>query len=104
MTSTWDTGSLTLYRDGNFFRLDTDDELDAREVERYEPEGVDYTPDARGGGRGRRRRATPQLAFLVRAADGRPGRSRSPARGETMPQKSTYFYPKLPPACCSTRV
>jgi len=93
MTSTWDTTALTLYRHGNFFRLDSDDELDTREVESYELEGVEYTPnpneaitavdEERAG-----------AAFLVRA----PPVSQVFAfaqRGEMMPQKSTYFYPKL---------
>ncbi len=82
-----------MYRHGSFFRIDSDDELDAREIEQYGPEGVTYTPDARRGRRAVDAGAA-ELAFLVRAptvdqvfAFGR--------RGETMPQKSTFFYPKL---------
>jgi uncharacterized protein (DUF1015 family) len=94
MTSTWDVSALTLYHQGNFFRLDSDDELDAREIERYAPEGVGYTPsgeeavDAVDAG-------LAALAFLLRA----PTVAQVFAfahRGETMPQKTTFFYPKLP--------
>jgi uncharacterized protein (DUF1015 family) len=89
----WDAASLGLYRDGAFFRLASDDELDAREVERYQPHDVDYTPDAVEAvtavddGRA-------ELAFLVRP----PTVAQVFAwaqRGEIMPQKSTFFYPKL---------
>ena len=46
MTSTGTRDSLAMYRTGNYFRLESDDELDAREIEQYELEGVEYTPDA----------------------------------------------------------
>jgi uncharacterized protein (DUF1015 family) len=94
MTSTWDTSALTLYRHGNYFRLDTELDLDTKEIERYELQGVDYTPlgeraieavDAGLAG----------LAFLVRAPSV-PQVFAYAERGETMPQKTTYFYPKLP--------
>jgi uncharacterized protein (DUF1015 family) len=94
MTSTWDPSALTLYRHGNFFRLDSDDELDAREIERYAPEGVTYTAsgeeaidavDEELAG----------LAFLLRAPTVAQVFSFA-HRGETMPQKTTFFYPKLP--------
>jgi uncharacterized protein (DUF1015 family) len=92
MTSTWDETSLTMYSEGHFFRVESDDELDAREVDRYASE-FEYTPfaqqaiDAVDSG-------FYQAAFLVRA----PTVEQVAAfakRGETMPQKSTYFYPKL---------
>jgi len=93
MTSTWDTGSLAVYQDGNFYRLDSDDELDTREIDRYEPDGIRYTPDARQAIEAVDAELA-LLAFLVRApsvaqvfAFGR--------RGETMPPKTTFFYPKL---------
>ena len=64
-------------------------------VERFAPEGVTYTPSARRGGRGGRPRATPRR----RSSSGRRRSQqvcrRSPRRGKTMPQKSTYFFPKL---------
>ncbi len=93
MTSTWDSSALTLYRHGNFFRLESDDELDAREVERYELEGVQYTPNPAEAIEAVDAGAA-DLALLLRA----PTVAQVFAfatRGETMPQKSTFFYPKL---------
>jgi uncharacterized protein (DUF1015 family) len=92
MISTWDRDSLTLYRDGNFFRVDSDDELDARAVDRFGSE-FEYTPnaqdaiDAVDSG-------LFEAAFLVRAPTVDQVRAFA-ERGETMPQKSTFFYPKL---------
>jgi uncharacterized protein (DUF1015 family) len=90
---TWDRSALALYRNGEFFRVESDDELDARAVERLAGQGVDYTPYAeaaiavvdRGGA---------EAAFLVRAPTVEQVAAFA-ARGETMPQKSTFFYPKL---------
>jgi uncharacterized protein (DUF1015 family) len=93
MSSTWDTTSLSLYRHGNFFRLDSDDELDTREIERYKPEGVQYTPDAAEAVSAVDEEAA-LLAFLVRAPTIEQVFAFA-SRGETMPQKSTFFYPKL---------
>jgi uncharacterized protein (DUF1015 family) len=93
MTSVWDTSSLAMFRTDNFFRLESDDELDAREVERYRPQGVEYTADAEVAVE-RVRNGLAQLAFLVRP----PTIAQVfefASRGETMPQKSTFFYPKL---------
>jgi uncharacterized protein (DUF1015 family) len=92
MTSTWDRDSLTLYQRGNFFRVESDDELDAREVARYGSE-FEYTPnaqeaiDAVDSG-------FYEAAFLVRAPSVAQV-AQFAKRGETMPQKSTFFYPKL---------
>jgi uncharacterized protein (DUF1015 family) len=92
MTSTWDGESLTMYTAGNFFRVETDDELHARAVEPYSSE-FEYTASAQ--------EAIDSVdsgfyeaAFLLRA----PTVEQVVAfakRGETMPQKSTFFYPKL---------
>jgi uncharacterized protein (DUF1015 family) len=82
-----------MFRTDNFFRLDSDDELDAREVERYQPEGVEYTADAEEAV-AKVQNGLAQLAFLVRP----PTIAQVfqfASRGETMPQKSTFFYPKL---------
>src|SRR5262249_17359119 len=65
MTSIWDTEALAMYRTGNFFRLETDDELDVRDIEQYEPEGVEFTPDAEEAIRAVDDNMA-QLAFLVR--------------------------------------
>jgi uncharacterized protein (DUF1015 family) len=92
MISTWDQGSLTLYTRGNFFRVDSDDELDAREVDRYASE-FEYTPnpqeaiDAVDSG-------FYEGAFLVRAPTVTQVADFA-KRGEMMPPKSTFFYPKL---------
>jgi uncharacterized protein (DUF1015 family) len=92
MTSTWDHDALTLYRQGNFFRVESDGDLDAREVDRY-GSGFEYTPnaqeaiDAVDSG-------LYEAAFLVRAPTVQQV-AEFARRGETMPQKSTFFYPKL---------
>jgi len=92
-TPGWQHDALAMYRGGSYFRLDAADDLDARQVQRYEPEGVEYTPyadravavvDAGGADR----------AFLVRPPTIEQVYSVA-AAGETMPQKSTFFYPKL---------
>jgi uncharacterized protein (DUF1015 family) len=81
-----------LYKAGNFFRVESDDELDAREVDRYGSE-FEYTPngqeaiDAVDSG-------LYEAAFLVRAPTVAQV-AEFAKRGETMPQKSTFFYPKL---------
>jgi uncharacterized protein (DUF1015 family) len=93
MTSTWDTDSLAMYRTGNFFRLESDDELDTREIEQYGLEGVEYTPDAQQAVEAVDADIA-QIAFLVRPPS--MGQVFAYAnRGETMPPKSTFFYPKL---------
>jgi uncharacterized protein (DUF1015 family) len=93
MTSIWDTGSLALYRMGNFYRLEADDDLDTRDIEQYELEGVEYTPDAEEAVAAVDEEFA-QLAFLVRPPTV-PQVFEYALRGETMPQKTTYFYPKL---------
>jgi uncharacterized protein (DUF1015 family) len=93
MTSTWDTGSLAMYRTGNFFRLDTDDELDVVDIEQYEPEGVEFTPDAEEAIQAVDDNLA-QLVFLVRPPTVQQVLAYA-RRGETMPKKTTYFYPKL---------
>jgi uncharacterized protein (DUF1015 family) len=92
MTSAWDQDSLVLYQQGNFFRVETDEELDAQAVDRFGSE-FEYTPNAQEA-----IEAVDsgfyEAAFLVRA----PTVAQVAAfarRGETMPQKSTFFYPKL---------
>jgi uncharacterized protein (DUF1015 family) len=89
-----DRPAVALYRDGEARVLKGDEPaLDAAFVESFEPEGVSYTPrvedavDAVDSGRA-------QAAFLLRAPTIEQVRAVA-ERGETMPQKSTYFYPKL---------
>jgi uncharacterized protein (DUF1015 family) len=93
MTSTWDTDSLAMYRTGNFFRLDSDEELDVVDIEQYELEGVEFTPDP-GEAIKSVDENMAQLAFLVRAPSVQQVLAHA-TRGETMPKKTTYFYPKL---------
>jgi uncharacterized protein (DUF1015 family) len=93
MTSTWDMDSLSMYTEGNFHRIETDDDLDAREVATYELEGVTYTPDAMGAVQ-EVDDMRAQYAFLLRPPT--VGQVLEFAeRGEAMPAKSTYFFPKL---------
>jgi uncharacterized protein (DUF1015 family) len=92
MTSNWDQDSLALYQRGNFFRVDTSDELDAREVDRYAHE-FEYTPNAQEAIEAVDS-GLYEAAFLVRAPTVAQV-AEFAKRGETMPQKSTFFYPKL---------
>jgi uncharacterized protein (DUF1015 family) len=93
MTSSWDTGSLAMYGSEGFSRLDSEDELDTREIERYGLEGVEYTPDA-GQAVAAIDAELAQVAFLVRAPSVAQVFEYA-SGGETMPPKSTFFYPKL---------
>ena len=93
MTSTWDTDSLAMYRTGNFFRLDSDDELDVVDIEQYELDGIEFTPDAEEAIKAVDENLA-QLVFLVRAPSVEQVLAYA-TRGETMPKKTTYFYPKL---------
>ena len=87
-------GRRRLYREGRAeLAVDGEGELDVSLVDRLGHEGISYTPD-----------------WQRRCARSTKARPRSPScmrptriedvfavaqRGETMPQKSTYFYPKL---------
>jgi uncharacterized protein (DUF1015 family) len=83
---------VVLYRDGRYELLNGDG-LDAEIVEQIAPEGVTYTPQ-RAEAVATVARGEAEAAFLLR-----PTRIEDvwavARRGETMPQKSTYFYPKL---------
>jgi uncharacterized protein (DUF1015 family) len=89
-----DLQGLVLYRAGRYTLVPTgDDELDVEAVERLGPEGVTYTA--------RREEAVAavdegraEAAFLVRAPSIQRVFERA-AAGEVMPQKTTYFFPKL---------
>jgi len=89
-----DRPAVALYRDGETRVLKGDEPvLDAAFVESFGPQGVSYTPrveeavGAVDSGRA-------QAAFLLRPPTIEQVRAVA-ERGETMPQKSTYFYPKL---------
>jgi uncharacterized protein (DUF1015 family) len=83
---------VVLYRNGGYELLEGDG-LDVEIVERVAPEGVSYTPQ-REEAVATVDRGDAEAAFLLR-----PTRIEDvwavARRGETMPQKSTYFYPKL---------
>jgi uncharacterized protein (DUF1015 family) len=83
---------VVLYRDGRYELLDAEG-LDVEVVERIAPQGVSYTP-RREEAVATVDRGEAEAAFLLR-----PTRIEDvwavARRGETMPQKSTYFYPKL---------
>ena len=83
---------VVLYRDGRYELLESDG-LDTELVERLAPQGVTYTPH-RAEAVATVDAGRAQGAFLLR-----PTRIDDvfavARRGEVMPQKSTYFYPKL---------
>jgi uncharacterized protein (DUF1015 family) len=83
---------VVLYRDGKYELL-SGDGLDSEIVEQIAPRGVTYTPQ-RAEAVATVDRGDAEAAFLLR-----PTRIEDvwavARRGETMPQKSTYFYPKL---------
>jgi uncharacterized protein (DUF1015 family) len=83
---------LVLYRQGRYELLGTD-EPDPVAVDRLRPAGVTYTPYAREAVAAVDR-GDAEAAFLLR-----PTRIEDvweiARRGEVMPQKSTFFYPKL---------
>jgi hypothetical protein len=87
-----DLPGVVLYRNGRYELLDGDG-LDVDIVERVAPSGVTYTPQ-REEAVATVDRGDAEAAFLLR-----PTRIEDvwkvARRGDTMPQKSTYFYPKL---------
>jgi uncharacterized protein (DUF1015 family) len=87
-----DLPGVVLYRDGGYELLEGEG-LDVEIVERIAPQGVTYTPQ-REEAVATVDRGDAEAAFLLR-----PTRIEDvwavARRGETMPQKSTYFFPKL---------
>jgi uncharacterized protein (DUF1015 family) len=83
---------VVLYRDGRYELL-AGEGLDVDIVERIAPQGVTYTSQ-RGDAVATVDRGDAEAAFLLR-----PTRIEDvwevARRGDTMPQKSTYFFPKL---------
>ncbi len=86
-------GGVTLYRGGRYLRVASEDDFGPRVVESFHPEGVTYTPSAAEA------IATVDQGEAVAAFLLQPVTVEQVARfahaGETMPQKSTFFYPKL---------
>jgi uncharacterized protein (DUF1015 family) len=83
---------LVLYRDGQYELLATEGP-DPETVDRFAPQGVTYTPSA-SEAVAAVDRGDAEAAFLLR-----PTRIEDvweiARRGDVMPQKSTFFYPKL---------
>jgi uncharacterized protein (DUF1015 family) len=82
-----------LYREGRYELLAGDGFLDPEVVERFGPSGVTYTPH-REDAVATVDRGDAEAAFLLR-----PTKIEDvwdvARRGDVMPQKSTFFYPKL---------
>jgi uncharacterized protein (DUF1015 family) len=84
---------VTLYRDRRFTRVETDDDFGPRVVESFAPEGVGYTPYAEEAVAAVDR-GEAEAAFLLQPVTVEQVAAFAHA-GEVMPQKSTFFYPKL---------
>ncbi len=87
-----DLPGLVLYRQGQYELIDAEG-LDPEVVDRLAPQGVTYTPHA-DEAVAAVDRGDAEAAFLLR-----PTRIEDvweiARRGDVMPQKSTFFYPKL---------
>ena len=84
---------VTLYRGGRFMRVESGDDFGPRVVESFAPEGVTYTPYA-AVAIAAVDRGEAAAAFLLQPVT--VGQVAAFAHeGETMPQKSTFFFPKL---------
>jgi len=86
-------GGVTLYRGGRYVRVASDDDFGPRVVDSFSPEGVSYTADASAAVAAVDRGAA-DAAFLLEPVTVEQV-ARFAQAGETMPQKSTFFYPKL---------
>jgi uncharacterized protein (DUF1015 family) len=86
-------GGVTLYRDGTYTRVETDDDFGPRVVESFAPSGVTYTAYA-DQAVAAVDRGEAAAAFLLDPVTVEQV-ARFANSGEVMPQKSTFFYPKL---------
>jgi uncharacterized protein (DUF1015 family) len=86
-------GGVTLYRDGHFTRVATDDDFGPRVVESFAPVGVSYTAFA-DDAIAAVDRGEAAAAFLLEPVTVAQV-ARFAHAGDVMPQKSTFFYPKL---------
>jgi uncharacterized protein (DUF1015 family) len=86
-------GGVTLYRDGRYLSVASDDDFGPRVVESLRPSGVSYTPSA-ADAIAAVDRGEAAAAFLLEPVTVEQV-ARFAHAGETMPQKSTFFYPKL---------
>jgi len=87
-----DLPGVVIYREGRYFALGGDG-LDVELVERAQPQGVTYTA-SREEAEASVDRGEAEGAFLVRPTPIEAVFERA-RRGEVMPQKTTYFFPKL---------
>jgi uncharacterized protein (DUF1015 family) len=86
-------GGVTLYRGGGYLHVATDDDFGPRVVESLAPEGVSYTPYA-DEAIAAVDRGEAAAAFLLEPVTVEQV-ARFAHAGDVMPQKSTFFYPKL---------
>jgi uncharacterized protein (DUF1015 family) len=86
-------GGVTLYRDGTFTRVAAADDFGPSVVESLAPQGVSYTAYAEEA-IATVDRGEAAAAFLLQPVTVEQV-ARFALAGETMPQKSTFFYPKL---------
>jgi uncharacterized protein (DUF1015 family) len=84
---------VTLYRDGRYTHVETDDDFGPRVVESFAPEGVSYTAYT-DEAIAAVDRGDAAAAFLLQPVTVEQV-ARFAHAGEVMPQKSTFFYPKL---------
>jgi uncharacterized protein (DUF1015 family) len=84
---------VTLYRDGTYTHVESDDDFGPRVVESFAPEGVSYTAYA-DEATAAVDRGDAIAAFLLQPVTVEQV-ARFAHAGEPMPQKSTFFYPKL---------
>jgi uncharacterized protein (DUF1015 family) len=84
---------VTLYRGGRYLKVATHDDFGPRVVESFAPEGVAYTASA-DEAIAAVDRGEAAAAFLLQPVTVEQVASFA-HEGETMPQKSTFFFPKL---------
>ena len=84
---------VTLYRDGRYVRVATNDDFGPRVVESFAPQGVGYTASA-AEAIAAVDRGEAAAAFLLQPVTVEQVAAFA-HEGETMPQKSTFFFPKL---------
>jgi hypothetical protein len=84
---------VVLYRGGRYLRVATHDDFGPRVVESLAPEGVSYTASS-SEAVAAVDRGEAEAAFLLQPVTFEQV-ARFADAGEMMPQKSTFFYPKL---------
>jgi uncharacterized protein (DUF1015 family) len=90
----YERAAAVAYRDGEGVLVEGDaGELDVELVDRFGHEGIAYTPDWRDAVV-RVDRGDADVAFLLRPTRIEDVFARA-GRGEVLPQKTTYFFPKL---------